>query len=99
MQTAGKSISSGASGTWPEWRYLNRLRIRMRQAPFTEQRGMRSLKVLWYGIDLENTAHPNYFGVTLDRMLSYKYSLKTAIMLSELLTWQTMWPLVFILIM
>ena len=33
---------------------------------------MRSLKVSWNGVDLENTTHPKYLGVTLDRTLSYK---------------------------
>ena len=32
----------------------------------------RSLKISWNGVDLENTTHPKYLGVTLDRMLSYK---------------------------
>ena len=32
----------------------------------------RSLRVSWNGIDLENTPHPKYLGVTLDRTLSYK---------------------------
>ncbi len=32
----------------------------------------RSLKVAWNRIDLENTTHPKYLGVTLDRTLSYK---------------------------
>ena len=32
----------------------------------------RSLKVPWNGVDLENTTHPKYLGVTLDRTLSYK---------------------------
>ena len=32
----------------------------------------RSLKVSWNGVDLENTTHPKYLGVTLDRTLSYK---------------------------
>ena len=34
----------------------------------------RSLKVSWNGVDLENTTHPKYLGVTLDRTLSYKIS-------------------------
>ena len=32
----------------------------------------RSLKVAWYGVDLEHTTHPKYLGVTLDRMLCCK---------------------------
>ena len=32
----------------------------------------RTLKVKWNRIDLENTPHPKYLGVTLDRALSYK---------------------------
>ena len=32
----------------------------------------RSLKVLWNGVDLENSIHFKYLCVTLDRMLSYK---------------------------
>jgi hypothetical protein len=32
----------------------------------------RSLDVSWNGVALENTAHPKYLGVTLDRTLSYK---------------------------
>ena len=32
----------------------------------------RSLKVEWNRTQLENTPHPKYLGVTLDRMLSYK---------------------------
>ena len=32
----------------------------------------RSLKVSWNGVDLENTTHPKYLGVTLDRTLNYK---------------------------
>ena len=32
----------------------------------------RSLKVSWNGVDLDNTTHPKYLGVTLDRTLSYK---------------------------
>ena len=33
---------------------------------------MRTLKVLRNGVDLENTAHPKYLGVTLNRTLSNK---------------------------
>ena len=32
----------------------------------------RPLKVPWNGVDLENTTHPKYLGVTLDRTLRYK---------------------------
>ena len=32
----------------------------------------RSLKVVWNKTELENTTHPKYLGVTLDRWLSYK---------------------------
>ena len=32
----------------------------------------RSLKVSWNGVDLENTTHPKYLGVTLGRTLTYK---------------------------
>ena len=32
----------------------------------------RSLNVSWNGVDLENSTHPKYLGVTLDRTLSYK---------------------------
>ena len=32
----------------------------------------KSLKVSWNGIDLQNTTHPKYLGVTLDMTLSYK---------------------------
>ena len=32
----------------------------------------RSLKVVWNKTELENTTHPKYLGVTLDRSLSYK---------------------------
>ena len=35
-----------------------------------------SLKVSWNGVDLENTTHPKYLGVTLDRTLSYKQHLQ-----------------------
>ena len=36
----------------------------------------RSLNVSWNGVDLENTTHPKYLGVTLDRTLSYKQHTK-----------------------
>ena len=32
----------------------------------------RSLKIVWNGVDLDNTAYPKYLGVTLDRTLNYK---------------------------
>ena len=32
----------------------------------------RTLEVKWNNTDLENTPHPKYLGVTLDRTLSYK---------------------------
>ena len=32
----------------------------------------RSLKVVWNKTELENTTHPKYLGVTLDRTLGYK---------------------------
>ena len=32
----------------------------------------RSSKISWNGVDLENTTHPTYLGVTLHRTLSYK---------------------------
>ena len=32
----------------------------------------RSLRVSWNGVDLENTTHPKYLAVTLDRTLRYK---------------------------
>ena len=37
----------------------------------------RSLKVSWSGVDLENTAHPKYLAVTLDKTLSYKQHIQT----------------------
>ena len=33
---------------------------------------MRSLKVSWNGVELENTAQTKYIGVTFDRTLNYK---------------------------
>ena len=36
----------------------------------------RSLKVSWDGVDLGNTTHPKYLGVTLDRTLSYKHHIQ-----------------------
>ena len=35
-----------------------------------------SLKVSWNGVDLENTTHPKYVGVTLDRTLNYKHHIQ-----------------------
>ena len=32
----------------------------------------RTLKIRWNGVDRENTAHPKYLAVILDRTLSYK---------------------------
>ena len=32
----------------------------------------REAKRSWNGVDIENTTHPKYLGVTLDRTLSYK---------------------------
>ena len=36
----------------------------------------RSLKVSWNGVDLENTTHSKYLGVTLDRTLGYKHHIQ-----------------------
>ena len=36
------------------------------------RKAKRSLKVSWNGVDLDNTTHPKYLGVTLERTLSYK---------------------------
>ena len=36
------------------------------------QEAKRTLDVVWNGTELENTAHPKYLGVTLDRTLNYK---------------------------
>ena len=36
----------------------------------------RSLVIAWNGIDLENTPHPKYSGVTLDRSLKYIHNTK-----------------------
>ena len=36
----------------------------------------RSLKVMWNKTELENTTHPKYLGVTLDRSLSYKQHIR-----------------------
>ena len=36
----------------------------------------RSLKVVWNKTELENTTHPKYLGVTLDRSLSYKHHIR-----------------------
>ena len=36
----------------------------------------RSLKVVWNKTELENTTHPKYLGVTLDRSLSYKQHIR-----------------------
>ena len=35
-----------------------------------------SLKVVWNKTELENTTHPKYLGVTLDRSLSYKQHIR-----------------------
>ena len=37
----------------------------------------RSLKVSWNGVDLENTTHPKYLGVTLDRTVNYKQHIQS----------------------
>ena len=49
----------------PDKRQVTACHIRNREAK-------RSLKVSCNGVDLENTTHPKYSGVTLDRTLSYK---------------------------
>ena len=49
----------------PDKTQVNALHLRNREAKT-------SLKISWNGVDLENTTHPKYLGVTLYRMLSYK---------------------------
>ena len=39
---------------------------------------IRSLKVAWNQTELENTIHPKYLGVTLDRSLSYKHHIRNS---------------------
>ena len=36
----------------------------------------RSIKVVWIKTELENTTHPKYFGITLDRSFSYKQHIR-----------------------
>ena len=47
----------------PDKTQVSAFHIRNREAK-------RSFKVSWNGVDLENTTHPKYLGVTLDRTLS-----------------------------
>ena len=42
------------------------------QATVFPLRNREALKVSWDGVDLENTAHPKFLDVTLNRTLSYK---------------------------
>ena len=49
----------------PDKRHVTAFHLRNREAKI-------SLKVSWNGVDLENTTHPKYLGVTLDRTLIYK---------------------------
>ena len=51
-------------GANPDKTHVTAFHLRNREAN-------RSLKVSWNGVDLENTIHPKYLGVTLDRKLSY----------------------------
>ena len=41
----------------------------------------RTLEVKWNNTDLENTPHPRYLGVTLDRTLSYKQHIHNTMMM------------------
>ena len=55
----------------------NSLRANLDKAQVTafhlrNKEAKRSLKVIWNKTELENTHHPKYLGVTLDRTLSYK---------------------------
>ena len=43
--------------------------------------GIKRLKVVWNKTELENTTHPKYLGVTLDRSLSYKQHIENTKMM------------------
>ena len=56
---------------------VNILRANLEKTQFTashlrNKEAKRSLNVVWNNAELENTTHPKYLGVTLDRSLNYK---------------------------
>ena len=72
-----KSTIEEALGELTEYYRNNSLRANSCKSQVTvfhlrNREANRSLKVSWNGVDLENTTHPKYLGVTLDRTLSYK---------------------------
>ena len=74
--------------SWPELSELtqyyrsNHLRANLDKTQVTafyqrNKEAKRTLKVKWNRTDLENTPHPKYLGVTLDRTLGYKQHIHT----------------------
>ena len=72
-----ESTIEEALGELTEYYRNNSLRANPDKTPVTafhlrNREANRSLKVSWNGVDLENTTHPKYLGVILDRTWSYK---------------------------
>ena len=72
-----ENIIEEALGNLTEYYRNNSLRANPDKTQVTafhlrNREAKRSLKVKWNDTELENTAHPKYLGVTLDRTLSYK---------------------------
>ena len=70
-----------ALGEFTEYYTDNSLRAQSDKTQVTvfhlrNREAKRSLKVAWNGIELENTAHTKYIGVTLDRTLSCKQQIQ-----------------------
>ena len=57
-------------------KYYRQTICRKTQRRLRNRDAKRSLARVWNGVDMENTPHPKYLGVTLDRTLSHKQHIK-----------------------
>ena len=57
---------------------LDNLRTYYKLNSLRNKEAKRSLKVVWNETELENTTHPKYIGLTLDRSLSYKHHIQNS---------------------
>jgi len=55
------------------WLNLNPNKTEVSTLHLRNKEAKRTIRVIWGGVEIENTEHPKYLGVALDRTLLFKH--------------------------